>query len=212
MRKLLTLLVGVVMAACMAPTAHAQTAAFKTNLVSDALMSPNLGIELGLASNWTLQIEGQFNVWKIKDKDSASGLHHQWKHWYSSVEPRYWFCHRFAGHFISINAFGGEYNWGHLGIKTKFLGSDFSGLNTNRYKGMAVGAGFNYGYAWALAKHWNIEFEVGIGWAWTRYKTYEMGPDASPIQLERLGEEPHDHSCHNYFGPTKLALNIEYLF
>lgn len=202
MRKTARYLIGAAMMSMAVPTAFSQSVGIKTNLVNDALLSPNLGLEIGLAPKWTLQLEGEYNGWKIKDKNSNSGYHHQWKHWFASIEPRYWFCQRFAGHFISINAIGGEYNFGHIGLKGNFLGSNFNDLNTSRYQGYAVGAGFNYGYAWPVAKHWNIEAEIGIGWLWTRYEKY---PCTECGTREKTGH-------HNYVGPTKLAVSVEYLF
>lgn len=180
-------------------TASAQVVGIKTNLVNDILLSPNLGLEFGLAPKWTLQLTGEYNDWEIKGKDKTTP--HQWKHWFATIEPRYWFCERYAGHFISINAIGGEYDFGHIGFKTKFLNNGFRDLNTHRYKGWGVGAGFNYGYAWPVAKHWNIEAEIGIGWIWTKYDKYKCS-DGSKT----------DSGYHNYVGPTKLAVNVEYLF
>ena len=61
--------------------ASAQNAAFKTNLLTDALLSPNIGAEIGLAPKWTLEATYQINAW------SVSG--HNWKHWFLQPEARY---------------------------------------------------------------------------------------------------------------------------
>ena len=46
--------------------AHAQSrGAIKTNFVPDALASPNLGIEIGLTPQWTLDISGEVNLWEV---------------------------------------------------------------------------------------------------------------------------------------------------
>ena len=202
MKKFARCLLCLAMLLVTAASSQAQEVGIKTNLINDALLSPNLGIEIGLAPRWTLQLTGEYNGWKITDHDSNSDMPHQWKHWFATIEPRYWFCQRFAGHFISVNAIGGQYNFGHIGFKEKFLGSDFRDLNTKRYQGWAAGAGFNYGYAWPVHKHWNIEAEIGIGWIWTKYEKYPCG------KCGTIEEKGH----HNYVGPTKLAVNVEYLF
>ena len=62
--------------------------ALKTNLISDAALSPNLGVEVGLAPKWSLDISGRMNLWTINN--------HKWKHWLVQPEARYWFCRRFA--------------------------------------------------------------------------------------------------------------------
>lgn len=175
--------------------ADAQSVGIKSSLLSDALLSPNLGVEIGLAPKWTLDISGQINAWPI------SG--HKWKHWMAQPEARYWFCQRFGGHFIGIHAIGGQYNFGHLGTKFKILASDFSSLLDNRYQGWGAGAGIGYGYAWPVAKHWNIEAEIGVGFIYTRFDRYPCA---------ECGQRYEHDMPYNYVGPTKAALSVEYLF
>lgn len=172
-----------------------QDVAVKTNLINDALLSPNIGVELGLAPKWTMDITGELNLWSVDG--------HKWRHWFVQPEARYWFCQRFAGHFIGVHAIGGEYNFGHLGLNFKFLGSDFRKLNTQRYEGWGAGAGIAYGYAWPVHPHWNIEAEIGVGWIYTRFDSYPCAECGRKIDNNRV---------HNYVGPTKAALNIVYLF
>lgn len=98
----LKLLVCAILAAG-AFSASAQKVALKTNIVQDALLDPNIGVEVGLAPKWTLDVTGQLNAWTIGDG-------HRWKHWLVQPEARYWFCERFAGHFLGFHALGGQYN------------------------------------------------------------------------------------------------------
>ena len=44
---------------------EAQRVAAKSNILADAFLNPNLGIEVGLAPKWTLDITGQFNAWTL---------------------------------------------------------------------------------------------------------------------------------------------------
>lgn len=176
-------------------TVRAQDVAVKTNLINDALLSPNIGAEIGLAPKWTLDAVYELNAWTVDG--------HSWKHWFVQPEARYWFCQRFAGHFLGVHAIGGQYNFAHLGLDFKFLGSDFRKLNRNRYQGWGVGAGIAYGYAWPLSRHWNLEAEIGFGWIYTRFDSYPCAD---------CGRKIDDNRAHNYVGPTKAALNIVYLF
>ena len=118
-------------------------------------------------------------------------------------EARYWFCRRFAGHFLGFHALGGQFNFGNWNHGFDFLGSDFSRLKEMRYQGWGAGAGVAYGYAWPVHPHWNIEAEIGLGWIYTRYDSYPCSECGSKIA---------DNKAHNYVGPTKLALNIVYIF
>lgn len=139
---------------------NAQKVGLKSNLLYDAALSPNLGIEIGLAPRWSLDVSGNLNLWTV-------GEGHKWRHWLVQPEARYWFCQRFAGHFLGFHVLGGEYNVGKLDIPVNFLGSDFRKLKDRRYEGWGVGAGVAYGYAWPISRHWNIEAELGVGWIWT---------------------------------------------
>ncbi len=172
----------------------AQKAALKTNLLSDALLNPNVAIEVGIAPKWTIDVSGQLNLWSVND--------HKWRHWVVQPEARYWFCHRFQGHFLGLHALGGEYNVGNIDLDFKMLGTDFSKLKDRRYEGWFGGAGIAYGYDWILSEHWNLEAEIGIGWTYTRYDAYPCAVCGKKL------ESGH----HNYFGPTKAAINLKYVF
>lgn len=194
-RRLSLFLVSLAMTLCSLP-GHSQDVAIKSNLLYDAALSPNLGIEVGLAPRWTLDVSGNLNLWTV-------GNGHKWRHWLVQPEGRYWFCQRFAGHFVGVHAIGMRYNAGKLDLPFKFLGTNFRALKDRRYEGWGVGAGVAYGYAWPVAKHWNIEAEIGVGWIWTRFDAYPCAD---------CGTRLYKGHTHNYVGPTKLALNIEYLF
>ncbi len=56
-----------------AQTVSAQDVALKTNLLADAFFNPNMGVEIGFAPKWTLDITGQFNAWTLSHE-------RRWKH------------------------------------------------------------------------------------------------------------------------------------
>lgn len=175
--------------------ASGQNVGLKTNFVADGLLSPNLGIEFGLAPKWTMDITGQVNFWDVDI--------YKWKHWLLQPEFRYWFCERFAGDFLAFHAIGGEYNFAHIKNDITFLGSDFSKLTDLRYQGWAAGLGVAYGHSWILGMHWNLEVELGAGWIYTRYDVFPCAECGSKLESDM---------DHNYFGPTKAAVSLVYLF
>ena len=174
--------------------ASAQKVGIKTNLISDAVTTPQLGLEFKMAPKWTFDLGGQVNAWNIHNR--------RWRHWMVQPEARVWFCEVFQGSFFGFHAIGGQFNIGDIPHGFKFLNSDFRKLKDHRYQGWGAGAGVAYGYAWMLAKHWNLEAEIGIGWIYTNYDRYPCTVCGT--------KDGSGH--HNYFGPTKLALSIEYLF
>ncbi len=175
--------------------ALAQKAALKSNLLYDAT-TINLGLEFALSPKWTLDLSGNYNGWTFSDN-------RKWKHWMVQPEARYWFCNKMQGHFIGLHAMGGQYNMGNIDLDFNFLGTNFSKLKDYRYEGWAVGAGLAYGYAWTFSKHWNLEAEIGLGWAYTRYDKFEC---------KNCGEKVESDKSHHYVGPTKAAVNLVYVF
>lgn len=168
----------------------------KTNAIYGALATANIGGELAVAPKWSLEVTGNLNAW------STSG-EKKWKHWMIQPGARYWFCNHFAGHFVGIHAHGGQYNIGGLHNGIRFLGTDFSKLSDSRYQGWFIGAGISYGYAWILGRHWNLEAEIGVGYSYTRFDRYPCAVCGDKIESRRP---------HNYIGPTKVALNLVYVF
>ncbi len=177
-----------------ASTATAQVA-LKTNLLSDATLSPDLGLELPLGKKWSVDISGNFNGWTVNG--------HRWRHWIAQPELRYWLCERNTGHFFGMHLFGGQYNVGNIDMDFKFLGTDFSRLKDSRFEGWYGGAGLAYGYSWILSRHWNLEAELGIGWSYTRYDRFRCADCGKKVESNRP---------HNYVGLTKAAVNFVYVF
>ncbi len=193
MKKRLTLILLVGLMGCLGAV-RAQKVALKTNLLYDAALSPNLGIEVGLAPKWTFDLSGNVNAWKVDDR--------YWKHWLVQPEVRYWLCDRWQGHFFGAHLLGGQFNLGNLKLPN-FLGNNFKKLEDYRYQGWGVGAGIAYGYSWIVGRHWNIEAEIGLGWVYTRYDKYPC---------THCGDKIKDNAVHNYVGPTKAAVNLIYVF
>lgn len=168
--------------------------AVKTNLLYDATATINLGAEIPLAQKWSFDLSANFNGWSINN--------HLWKHWLLQPEARYWLCDRFSGHFFAMHLLGGQYNFGNISI-SNFLGNDFRTLEDTRVQGWYAGAGIGYGYTWLLSRHWSIEAEVAFGWAYTRFDRYPCAKCGTKIQSDK---------AHNYVGPTKVAVNLIYVF
>lgn len=176
-------------------SAESQNLAVKTNLLSDAFAVPEAAVEFAFADKWSAELGANFIDWKI-----GEGVR---KHWFVRPGARYWFCERFAGHFIGLDLMAGEFNFGNIDNNIKFLNNDFRGLRDKRYQGWGAGAGIAYGYTWMLSKHWSVEATLGVGWLYTRYDVY---PCAS------CGRKLRSGAVHNYVGPTKAGINLIYIF
>ncbi len=172
----------------------AQEVALKTNILSDAFLNPNLALEVGLNKKWSINLLSELNAWKMNSNK-------EYKHWIVQPEARYWLCQKFGGHFLGVHAQMGQFNVGGVNRFLDFLSS--KGTKEERHEGWFYGVGVSYGYDFIIAKHLNIEAELGFGWA---YKKYDIYP------CKRCGEKLSNKKKDSFLGPTLLALNLVYLF
>ena len=192
-RKILVSFVVSIMSAALSA---AQDYGVKTNIIYDLTSTVNLGLEYRLADRWTFDMSGNYNAWTLKEDA-------RWKHWMVQPEIRFWNCDAFSGHFVALHAIAGQYNFGGIGNGVSFLGNDFSQLSEYRFQGFAAGGGVAYGYAWILGRHLNLEAEVGVGYIYTRYDKFNCVGCGKRILT---GQPAH------YVGPTKVAINLVYIF
>lgn len=189
------LLFALITVACCCTKLTAQNLSVKTNIVYDITSTINLGAEVSLAEKWTFDLSGNWNSFQFENNK-------KWKHWLVQPELRYWLCRKFGGHFFAAHLLGGQYNVGNIDGLPKIFNADLRRLADYRYEGWFVGAGIGYGYAWMLGKHWNLEFEIGLGVAYTEHDKYECETCGNKVDSDK----------HVYVGPTKAALNLVYVF
>lgn len=161
----------------------------KNNLLYDASLTPNIGMEVGLARKWTFDATFGLNPWTFNDNK-------KWRHWLVQPEARYWFCEKFNGHFVGLHLMGGEFNAG--GVKFPFGIAPC--LHHNRYEGWYAGGGLVYGYQWPVSRHFSVETVIGLGYDYLKYKKFPC---------EHCGTQTGE-GHYNYIGPTKVALNMIY--
>ena len=170
----------------------AQSLAVKSNVLYWMTATPNVGLEYSLAPRWTVELEGGYNPWTFDVQKNQKV-----KHWLVSPEARYWFCESFIGHFIGVNANFTQFNIGGLPFVFPPVFISLSGdapgvpdLHDSRIQGWAVGAGLTYGYAFPIARRWNLEFTVGLGYWYTEYGQYESrkcGLFRNAVQKHAIG-------------------------
>ncbi len=161
--------------------AGAQRLALKTNAIDWLTLTPNLSLEARLNSRLTLDVGLSGNPVKITIANMRFNTFR--------VQPelRYWFNRPMARHFMGFAMLGGLYD-----IR----------FRSHYYKGDAYAAGFTYGYALVLNKHWNMEVTAGIGLA--RVRAYKW----------RTGEiKPDDMNFQKWcFIPIRCGLSFAYIF
>lgn len=169
----------------------AQKAAIKTNLLYDATTTINLGVEVGLAPHWSLDISGNYNPWILNEETNR-----KIKHYLIQPEARYWICEKFNGHFLGLHTGFAEFNIS--GTKIPFVKDS----KKNRYEGWATGVGFSYGYSMILGGRWNLELTAGAGFVYTRYDKFDC---------VKCGEKFKENVSKAFFSPTKLGASLIYM-
>ena len=177
MKKTFLLVVLCLLCAC---PLFSQKFGISTNLAYWALTTPNIGLDIGLGQKTSLEIAGLYNPFKFKNNKQMKG-------WAVQPEFRIWTCRRYNGHFFGLHAHYADYN---------------GGLKTYRYDGWLVGGGFSYGYSWLIGKRWNLETEIGVGYAYMNYDKYK--------RIQHLTREKPIGQTRNYIGPTKAAITFIY--
>lgn len=164
-------------------TAEAQFYSVRTNIVGLATTNLNAELSMTLNRNWSLHVPVQYNPFVLRDNRQFRNL---------TVEPgvRYWFKESYAKNFIGMYGVASRYHIGGI------LGGDY------RYDGKGFGAGVSYGHAYPVATNLNLEWELGVGLVWADYDKYRCKRCGA-----RIG-----HEERLYFLPTRVALNVVYLF
>ena len=167
--------------------------AFKTNLLYDALLVPNLGIEFYLGKNVSLAANWMY-AWCKDDQ-----RHWYWRAYGGDLGLRFWFGkkakeRRFAGH--------------HLGFYGQVVTYDIALGSRGQIGGVPGGAiwdrtnfggGLEYGYSVPVAKRLNLDFSIGVGYLGGEYTEYIPQDDCYVWQATKY---------RNWIGPTKAEFSL----
>lgn len=173
MKNILLFLLLIISGVC-----FSQEVALKTNVPYWATTTLNLGMEVGISPKMSFDLTGSYNPFVFHGDRKI-------KHWLIQPEWRFWTCQRFSGHFFGIHAHGGQYN---------------VALQKYRYNGWLVGGGLSYGYQWIIGRRWNLEVELGVGYAYMKDDKYLRNKCRKYLKS--------DH--RNYVGLTKLSISFMY--
>lgn len=161
--------------------------AFKTNLLYDIALTPNIGAEVYLGKGWSISGNWQYAWW-----------HNDNTHYY----------HRTYGGEIDLRKYFGEkaaqkpLTGHHFGVYMQGVTYDFEFGGTGNLSKFSYGAGVEYGYSLPVAKRLNLDFGVGLGYFGGQYKKYDP-EDGHYVWKQTLQR--------NFFGPTKAEISLIWL-
>ncbi len=170
--------------------------ALRTNMLYDAALIPNIGVEFYLGKNFSITTNWMYAWWDSNSK------HNYWRIYGGDISLRRYIGSRanekpLQGHHIGIYAQALTYDFelGDKGIMGGVPGGTiFDKLN--------YGAGIEYGYSLPISRHFNIDFNIGIGYLGGEYQEYK------PIDGHYIWQATKKR---NYWGPTKLEITLVWL-
>ena len=168
----------------------------KTNLLYDALLVPNVGVEFYLGKNWTVGANWMYSWW------SRDRKHRYWRMYGGEMAVRKYF-----GGAAERKPLTGH----HLGVYGQIFTYDFE-TGGHGYMGgkpggtlwdkMNYAAGIEYGYSLPVARRLNLDFVIGLGyWGGTYYEYLPMDNH----YVWQATRQRH------WFGPTKAEISFVWL-
>ena len=170
--------------------------AVKTNMLYDALLVPNVGVEFYLGRDWSVAANWMYAWWK-KDR-----RHWYWRAYGGDVAVRKWLGRQakekpLTGHHLGLygQVLTYDFETGHRG----YMGGEPGGTLFDR---ASLAGGIEYGYSLPVARRLNIDFCAGVGYLGGKYYEYVPMDDCYVWQSTKM---------RRYFGPTKVEVSLVWL-
>lgn len=187
--------------------------AFKTDLISDAVAIPNLGMEIQLSDKFSLDISGMYSEWAYINKCD------EYKVYGGRADLKYWFKGAMTkGFFIGLHGnllwytllANGTYLYQNAELcqETICTKNHFMSIGDKNYHDTpAWSVGLTLGYSFSLDKnrHWNLEFVGGLGYGQYSQNIFEK---SNPWKLITVNAP----ESKGYVGVTRVNLNLVYKF
>lgn len=160
----------------------------KTNALYDLLLIPSVGAEVWLGRMMSVNANWSYAWW------SKNRRHNYWRYYGGDIALRRWFGRKaedkpLTGH--------------HIGVYAQIVTYDFElggkGYMGNKYN---YGGGVEYGFSLPLARRFNIDFTVGVGYLGGKYYEY------TPIDGHYVWQATKQR---RWFGPTKAEVSLVWL-
>lgn len=165
--------------------AKAQMLAVNTDVAMDALMAPNVGLELTVANQSTLSLNALISHKSWGHKTQVAALQPEYRY-YLSGRPMNKF-------FLGIGGIASVYD---VEVKDK------------RYDGYCAGAGLTFGYVLPLSDRWSVDFHAGFGATAYKQKEYYIGDDYDN-EYTKDGYPVANAKGFRYM-PTRIGVSISY--
>lgn len=167
---------------------HPQMLHLRTNLLYDALLVPNIGIETGLSDRFSLVGNVMFDWLGFSQKQLY------WRILSGDAEVRYW---------LGTDVSGFLRKGHHIGLYGALYRYDVELGDDGQMGDFNYGGGISYGYSAPLNRSLSLDMSIGIGYMGGEYKKYKY------IDGRYVWQSDNDR---NYFGPTKAEVTLVWHF
>lgn len=168
----------------------------RTNLIYDALLLPNIGVEFYLGRNWSVMANWVYGWWKHDPS------HWYWRAYGGDLAVRKWFGRAakekpLTGHHLGVygQIFTYDFETGDRG----YMGGKPGGTLWDK---MNCAGGVEYGYSLPVGRRLNIDFSIGVGYWGGTYHEYVP---VDECYVWRATKQRH------WFGPTKAEISLAWL-
>lgn len=177
-------------------TASAQAQLLKMNAPAILCGSPNIGYEHQLTDR--LSASGDI-IWLPYMSDKHEEVFRSLQ---VAGEVRYYFKELEEENFLCRGWYAGGYAmWGNFNIG-KYKHNDMD--RSFRDMGWGVSAGITGGWKYQFKKHWQVDINMGIGYAYLQYHKYKLG---GAYKDRPMGT----WRTRNWFGPTRFSVSVGYI-
>ncbi len=170
------------------PSKNQPYIAIKTNMLYDAILVPNIGIEGRVYKNCTVYADVMYAGWEMPKK------HFYWDLYGAQCGARTYF-----GSASMERSFTGH----HAGVYAQAMAYDLQNGNIGQQAiSLHIGGGVEYGYALPIGRNLNIDFELGVGYIGGLYDEYVVQDTHNTWRATIK---------RNWIGPTKASISLMWL-
>lgn len=176
----------------------------KTNLISDVLAIPALGVEVQLADRLSLGLSGWYTGYNIfNPSDSHTNVYG------FSPEIRWWVRDRAMerGSFFGIHARLAWYTmqWADGYLYQNGMNDDYNVGAGNDTPAWSVGLTLGHSFALDKKARWGLEFVLGLGYGQYRQNLGVWNEENETWNL-------HEYQDNTHIGITRAGINLTYRF
>lgn len=167
-------------------SAKAQLFVVSSEVTSDLLMAPSLGLEIVTGNRSSVSVNALISNGLLGKEFKLTAIQPEYRYWFSGRPINKWF--------VGIGAIGAIFNVTHKG---------------KVYDGYGFGAGITYGYVWNVTERLSIDFHSGFGaFYYTRKEYFQQ--DNYDVYYTENGVQRANASGY-YLLPTRIGVSVSYI-